>query len=215
MIKYLAAFFFFAFSINVYAQPVLITGSQQPSPVTGFQITPNDSRFVHTIGIYEANSNHGFGNNPRYNASIVVEAQGSNTLYLVLSSYEPVNWIFSGAGLSALSGVLITGFNQHTFTGINSSLVDNVSGNSSFFTPSCYATDNCAGLLAFASTRIGDQIDSLIGSYNANAFLVQTTAIAGVPEPTTWAMMVFGFGLIGGMMRKRQRNYALIQRNNM
>lgn len=215
MIKYLAAFFFFAFTTNVYAQPVLITGSQQPYPVTGFQIAPNDSRFVHTIGIYEANSNHGPGNNPRYDASIVVEAQGSNTLYLVLSSYEPVNWIFSGTGLGSLRGVLITGFNQHTFAGINSSLVDNVSGNSSFFTRSCYATDNCGELLAFASTRIGDQIDSLIGSYNANAFLVQTTAIAGVPEPATWAMMVLGFGLIGRMIRKRKRNYALIRASSV
>jgi hypothetical protein len=26
-----------------------------------------------------------------------------------------------------------------------------------------------------------------------------------VPEPATWAMMVGGFGLIGGAMRRRQR----------
>lgn len=27
----------------------------------------------------------------------------------------------------------------------------------------------------------------------------------GVPEPSTWAMMILGFGLIGGVMRRRQR----------
>jgi PEP-CTERM motif len=202
MLKYLAIFFF-AWSASAYAQPVLITGSQQPYPVSGFQVSPNDSQFVHAIGIYEANSNHSFGYNPRYDASVVVDAQGSNTLYLVLSSYEPVNWIFSGAGLGSVRGVLIAGINQHTFSGINSSLVDNVSGNFQFYTPSCYSTNNCGELLSFATTRIGDQVDSLIGSYNANAFLVQGTAVAGVPEPASWAMMIAGFGLVGGAMRRR------------
>ena len=28
---------------------------------------------------------------------------------------------------------------------------------------------------------------------------------AGVPEPATWAMMIIGFGLIGGAMRKRRQ----------
>lgn len=30
------------------------------------------------------------------------------------------------------------------------------------------------------------------------------TAVAGVPEPATWAMMIGGFGLIGGAMRRRR-----------
>lgn len=34
-------------------------------------------------------------------------------------------------------------------------------------------------------------------------------AIAGVPEPGTWAMMILGFGLVGGTMRRRS---ASIQR---
>ena len=29
--------------------------------------------------------------------------------------------------------------------------------------------------------------------------------VAGVPEPSTWAMMIFGFGAIGGIMRRRPR----------
>ena len=28
-------------------------------------------------------------------------------------------------------------------------------------------------------------------------------AVAPVPEPGTWAMMILGFGLVGGMMRRR------------
>ena len=32
-----------------------------------------------------------------------------------------------------------------------------------------------------------------------------TSVIGGVPEPTSWAMMVGGFGLVGGALRRRQR----------
>jgi PEP-CTERM motif len=38
----------------------------------------------------------------------------------------------------------------------------------------------------------------------SNAFEYDTLAIAGVPEPATWAMMILGFGLIGGAMRSRK-----------
>ncbi len=31
----------------------------------------------------------------------------------------------------------------------------------------------------------------------------------GIPEPTTWAMMIFGFGLIGGSMRRRKSNVTV------
>ena len=37
-----------------------------------------------------------------------------------------------------------------------------------------------------------------------NAFEIDTLAIAAVPEPATWAMMILGFGLIGGAMRNRK-----------
>jgi hypothetical protein len=33
--------------------------------------------------------------------------------------------------------------------------------------------------------------------------------ILGVPEPTTWAMMICGFGMIGGALRSRRRRLAI------
>lgn len=35
------------------------------------------------------------------------------------------------------------------------------------------------------------------------------TVTSGVPEPTTWAMMIAGFGMIGGVMRRRRTSAAL------
>ncbi|MBU3078206.1 PEPxxWA-CTERM sorting domain-containing protein [Sphingomonas sp. XMGL2] len=44
----------------------------------------------------------------------------------------------------------------------------------------------------------------------AQAFrLPGLAALAGVPEPQTWAMMLIGFGVIGGVQRARRRAPAL------
>ncbi|MEN2786461.1 FxDxF family PEP-CTERM protein [Sphingomonas qilianensis] len=41
------------------------------------------------------------------------------------------------------------------------------------------------------------------GSYGGN--LTFEPAVTAVPETATWAMMLFGFGLVGGVMRRRVR----------
>jgi hypothetical protein len=43
----------------------------------------------------------------------------------------------------------------------------------------------------------------------SNAFEIDDIAV-GVPEPSTWAMMILGFGLIGGALRRRTKTTARI-----
>jgi hypothetical protein len=38
-----------------------------------------------------------------------------------------------------------------------------------------------------------------------NALLSVNGIIAAVPEPSSWLTMMLGFGLLGGMMRRRRR----------
>lgn len=38
---------------------------------------------------------------------------------------------------------------------------------------------------------------------------IGTTNTPGVPEPTTWAMMLTGFGLLGGALRRRRSGAVL------
>jgi hypothetical protein len=51
-------------------------------------------------------------------------------------------------------------------------------------------------------------------SWDGNAYLIASAEDAGwthlfrlnvVPEPASWAMMITGFGLVGGMVRRRRR----------
>jgi opacity protein-like surface antigen len=50
----------------------------------------------------------------------------------------------------------------------------------------------------------GAKVNQIILSSGSNSFEVDNFAVAGVPEPATWAMMIMGFGAIGAMVRRRQ-----------
>jgi hypothetical protein len=57
-----------------------------------------------------------------------------------------------------------------------------------------------------ASIRVVNPVADLF-VVSAQSGLLQ--ANGGVPEPASWAMMITGFGLAGGMMRRRARKAAL------
>lgn len=52
-------------------------------------------------------------------------------------------------------------------------------------------------------TGSGPQITSAVFSSSQSAFEIDNIA-AAVPEPATWAMMIFGFGLVGSTLRNRK-----------
>jgi hypothetical protein len=57
-----------------------------------------------------------------------------------------------------------------------------------------------------------DDVTRVVFSSSAPAFEFDSiaAAVSAVPEPTTWAMMIFGFGFIGFMLRNgRRRNTAI------
>ncbi len=49
-----------------------------------------------------------------------------------------------------------------------------------------------------------EAVKKVVFKSSQNAFEYDTLAIAGIPEPATWAMMIMGFGLVGGAMRSRK-----------
>jgi phospholipase/lecithinase/hemolysin len=59
---------------------------------------------------------------------------------------------------------------------------------------------NCAGYFSFDGTHFTAQVQRGIAR--------DIVQVLGVPEPSSWAMLIAGFGLVGAVMRQRQRAVA-------
>lgn len=58
------------------------------------------------------------------------------------------------------------------------------------------------------TVNLGSGAATLAGTIGAGS-LIGLTAIGAVPEPTTWAMLLFGFGVIGAVLRRRKARLAI------
>lgn len=56
----------------------------------------------------------------------------------------------------------------------------------------------------------GQLINGATFSSSTNSFEVDRLSVAAVPEPATWAMMIFGFVLVGSAMRLRRRRISTV-----
>lgn len=67
------------------------------------------------------------------------------------------------------------------------------------------AAGAASGVTAGSFRVIGDGrfITSITLSSTQNSFEVDNLSISAVPEASTWAMMIVGFGLVGSAMRRR------------
>jgi PEP-CTERM motif len=55
------------------------------------------------------------------------------------------------------------------------------------------------------------RVSKILFISTGNTFEVDNIRVVGVPEPTTWGMMILGFGMIGGVMRRRpSRKLSLV-----
>lgn len=57
----------------------------------------------------------------------------------------------------------------------------------------------------------GETFTSLQLTSNSNSFEIDNLAVAPVPEPATWLMLILGFGLVGGVLRRREHETARIR----
>jgi hypothetical protein len=60
-----------------------------------------------------------------------------------------------------------------------------------------FVAGNSGSLTAFVGTSSNDNVGPLLDNFQLT--------IGSVPEPSSWVMMILGFGGIGGLVRARRR----------
>ncbi len=57
----------------------------------------------------------------------------------------------------------------------------------------------------FAAGRVTDGVNGLVSGVPETIYVRFSNFSGAVPEPATWAFMIFGFGAIGGAMRRQRK----------
>jgi hypothetical protein len=118
-------------------------------------------------------------------------------------------------GTNILSGSFTNGVLSGQIRGLSPTFsvsvpMSELEGTSDFFSPDEFFLTNFSlgmsdanrPLRIGANGRIADFNASSVGTFGA---IVSDGTPGAVPEPSTWAMMILGFGMVGASMRRRRR----------
>lgn len=135
------------------------------------------------VSVYEADSGHGGGSHPMYPANVTIEDGGSKPIVLLLSSYEPVRWDLTVAPGIEIREVILNGYHEHDFTGVDPSLVTNKSGSGNYLAACGYSYPYSGGgcdtsvLIDTVEDFIGLSLSIFAGTYNASDFTVTSGGV--------------------------------------
>lgn len=121
---------------------------------------------------------------------------GNNNI--LTSTFENTFTFNLGAGTAGatVSSVKVSSTNDVDFTSVT------LNGTEFLVAPGSDDSFEFRKLKQFISA--GEQTIVVKGTSGGNGSYSGTLAFTAVPEPATWAMMVGGFGLVGGAMRRRR-----------
>ncbi|NJC05945.1 hypothetical protein GGQ97_001738 [Sphingomonas kaistensis] len=148
-------------------------------------------------GYYSDNQFSGQSDNVALQQSAINLLIGSGNYTVDWNALKDAGKVVSGSDLTALNNLLATAGGQ-VLIGFHWGNVPGPQGNVSAF----YLWDNVpAGSIRLTDTQ----------GYS-NAVLYRSTSVTtAVPEPGTWALMLVGFGAVGGAMRRRRRETVIPQ----
>lgn len=166
--------------------------------VTGFEAPVADGKSSYLLGVYEAATNHSHS----HVANVFVDDQGGRPLYLTLTSYEGVDWTFSGSGVGSIAGILLSAYTPSSVIGVDAAKVTSLVGSTKYVGYAyTYPSADATALIDYSTNFFRAPVDAAIMTYSGNGFAI--AASGAVPEPASWALMIGGFGMIGAAMRRR------------
>lgn len=195
--KLIVSMFLHCAATAVYANNSVIT-INNPATSSGYQLSyyvnPEiTSPEIHVIGVYETRSDHSFNYHPSGKAYVHVTGMTETPVNLVLSSYEPTDWILDGAGLSFIQSVIVSSYHASSATGIDSSKVQIKDlGGYGFAWPSSSGGTNTPALVSAVESLYGTPIATFSGVYRATDFSV---FLSPVPEPSRASLLLLGLAL--------------------
>lgn len=163
---------------------------------------------THILGVYETRSDHhGADYHPMGTAYVHVSGSADSPINLVLSSYEPTNWVLDGEGVSSIGTIMINGFHQSTVTGFSANKIIDKTKPGNYFASSAFAWPNddgggnTPGLVAGVEAYFKAPISSFTGAYRSNDISIN---ISSVPEAGTSAYLALGLLGVAAVSRMKR-----------
>ncbi len=200
-----------SFALSAVAQATTVTFVDPvaySSGVTAYKNPTPTAIETHVIGVYETDSSHFGGYHPTGTGRIEIKGDITQPINLVLSSYEPTNWVLFGEGLGAVASVLVNGYHDSFVTGIDASKVVDRTGLGNYFAacafkwPSDTGGCNTPGLIAGVEAHYGSAVTSFTGIYHGKGFVVSASA---VPEASSLAYLMLGLPAAAWVARRRHQ----------
>ena len=131
-------------------------------------------------------------------------SSASDVFYLNVRDNDGAAFLAQNSGVQGLS---IEG-NQsgNGVVYLNGGQLNNTIGSwQSYFSANAFITGVSFGAgSGFGSNFVGYLDNARLSTTGGDTFVVNFEAAQAVPEPATWAMMIAGFGLVGGIARRRK-----------
>jgi len=156
--------------------------------------------------------------------SAAAPASAATYAFSFTPSQALLGTIYSGSGVFTTSDTAMTVNGQTAFTvtgvtgTVNGSAINNASGGSygNYFTTGGYFLDGSGVNITTANgmslnffNQSNNNLYRINGTNPFGTFYVNATSspqAAGVPEPASWAMLIGGFALVGGVARRSKRH---------
>ena len=155
------------------------------------------------------------------NAVSVALAAGTYKLSFIQDAYTAFTRFSGPSGCDSAGKNCFTGYEnsvKYVINGTTFSLGDRgangglgaIPGSSTYYVDAATSFANSGGFSSLFTLATPASVDFYLFDDNLgdNSGGV-SLALAGVPEPASWALMIAGFGLVGGISRRRQAKGSL------